>query len=892
MSWVSLLYAGIGAVCALGRHARIATAVALLGWSGRAAFGQVTWDGSCGTDNWHTCCNIPGGLVDNNWDVDPSPQCPPFPGPDDEVDLNGAAVQITVQPVQIRNVSNGSLTVTVSGRLTTTEFVNLGSLTVFTDVTAGGDIIINGPLNWRGGTLAAPMGSVPADMRVGANGPIAIDWITNSILDRRTLVANAPASWTGSGDIVLNNGSVFDNRVSLSTNRDERIGGNNGTFLNKAPFSKGDSTGVTRIQSGVFFDNSDLGAIDIATGTLQLDGGGQNRGAIHVNTDATLRFNTVASRVFTIKENTDVQGGGLVEFAGGTFVVETAKHFSAANALISGPATLSGPGDYQFGDLTWFRGTLTGGGVTTVSGSCALRGNLSRTIDAHTLDLRGSSTWEGGNFVETQIFNGATLNNFGEFAIRNEPGKRVRFVNGQWINHPGSTLDVLTDLSFIVGPGLFQNQGRLNIGPGVSLIPATPVQFEQLGILNLHSGTLRVSAGRANGAQFNLDPGTVMEIQSLPFVIEDNTQFTGLGKVLIPGIGGAALDFQAPDRTEIPNVELAGGTLTGPGTVAVTNQLDWTSGQMTGAGTTISGTRLNISDDLKSKSISQRALINEGLTVWTGGDIFLNDNATFTNAAGAELEVQTSADFGHSTGESSAVFNEGVLRKRVLPGDLTFPAGVEFYNPGSVILNESNIELAGGGLSAGTFDIVQGSEVIFKSFYILDTGARIIGGGKGRLESDTLRILGADVEAQNFEMSGGVLDGAGTLKTTQSLLWDQGAMAGAGTTRSEGQLQMVGTGAKLISGRTLISAGPASITQPLTVRLDHGARLVNEMGATFSIVNPSSGTSVRFEHLLGDPGTFENGGGFVCQGVDTIVDFLPGVAFNHSGQVEVGDRVG
>ncbi|RJP38135.1 MAG: hypothetical protein C4547_04920 [Phycisphaerales bacterium] len=843
------------------------------------ALGQVTWDGSCGTNNWHTCCNV-GELVDNNWDVDPAPQCPPFPGPNDEVDLNGADVFITVRPVEIRNLSNGSLTVTSSGRLNTTEFVNLGALTVFTNVTADGDIIINGPLFWRG-TLAGPLGS-----RVGANGPIAIDMLFNANLDGRTLVANGPVSWTGSGDIGLSNGAVFENRVSLSTNRDERIAGNDGFFVNSAPFTKADSVGVTRVLPNVFFENTDQGLIDVSSGTLSLEVGGENSGAIRVSDGAAIVFAPPPAGFFNILEDTLVEGGGLVRLGEGSgrFTVAFGKRFGAQNVQINGPGPVQG-GGYEFTNLTFIRGTLLNG-VTTVDGECRIFGNIGRTLDGHVLNLRGTTTWDQGSFVDFQIVTGGILNNFGSFTIRNERNKRMRLVNGQFINQTGGRVDILTDLSFIVGPGVVQNLDTINIGPGASLVDfaafVTPIEFEQLGILNLRSGVLNVRRGRAFEGQFNLSADTLLQFLSDTFAIQGGTQFSGAGLVFIGG--SSVVDFQQ-NSTQIANVELAGipgGTVTGTGDLIVASELNWSRGQMTGSGATITRSALNMTST-NAKVLSQRRLQHEGAGAWTEGNFVLNDGARFVVARNATFDISTPGNFAHTRGAAGVVEVLGTVNK-TSPSALTFPSGVEFLNRGNDTFNiqSGDVVIRGGGQSSGTISIAGGSNLRIASGEYTLTGGRVEGDGFVRVEGGVLGIEGTPL-VQNMELVSGGINGPGNLTVNELFAWSGGLVGGGNGTLTISQgadIDMTAGGAeKEIELYTVLNEGAGQISgNNRVLRLDRSTW--NNAGSLELRDGASVQPDVQGGASLINSGVIEKTG-------DTGLPSSINVPFTNSGTVRV-----
>lgn len=832
------------------------------------AAAQFTWDGSCGTDNWHSCCNI-GQLVDNNWDLDPEPQCPPFPGPKDDVDLNGATARISTRHVDIRSLFNGSLILQSFG-LNVAGNVDLDALSLLgSDLMVGGVINVSGPFTWRS-QLIGSQGS-PATIA----GPIMLDGIVNATLTGMSLTAQEPVSWTGSGGLILNGGATLRNNASFSMTNNEAIAGNGGTFINNAPFSKGGSTGTSLVLPSVFFDNAPSGSIGVATGTLSIQGSGRSSGLMNVNAGATLAFATAPAQTFTIEENTTVTGGGRVQFgpASGPFIVAAGRTFAADNVEIITTPGVNGPGSYEFGTLRLERGTLGGAGVTTVTGPCAIVGNLAKTIANHTLTLRGATTWNGTNFVELQLFEGGILNNVGQFTVASEPNKRVRFINGQWINHPGSTLDILSNLTFIVGPGVFRNEGTLTINPAGAVVDFQAVTFEQLGTLNLASGTLRVGGGRAAAAHFNLSQSTTLDLIIRAFIIDSDTQFTGQGKVHIDR--NATLDVQAA-TTEIPQVELAGGIISGPGALTITDRLLWSSGTMIGPdnGQTIISGELEVPAPVR---INERLVSARGTTTLdVPATISLAQNARFVVGAGGVLtaERRTGQQSNMFTGLDNSdilVLNAGEIRIR---GDGLSSSGnfasVRLDNRNLVDVQNVEVNAVSGGSSIGTFNLGAGAKMFFGRDYAWNAGTRLTGPG-------TAVVLGVvvngEIDAENTELSG-VLRGPGTLRVASNLKLANGQVSDSGRLINLGEGDARGVGTRLTLDNSIFeNRGNAEF---------FGALALNSA----SLVINSGDFRISGADLTG-PGTsaVHNFGTFRTLGVTVNVPFsnLGGVVIHEGG---------
>ena len=538
--------------------------------------------------------------------------------------------------------------------------------------------------------------------------------------------------------------------------------------------------------------------LDLQTGVLRLEGGGENSGGISLAQGAALQFKF---RTFEFLEDTDVQGPGLFWVAGGTVQQAGAATRVTMETLRVSGGTLRGSGTYIPMNMRWTGGTLDGAGET-IAGSLVIDEAGRKTLSSHELICEGPMTFSGTGSLF--ILGGATLSHCGTAELVGEP-KNVRFESaGRWFND--GTLNVFTNTLFGFGgsAGVLTNADNsiMNIGPGVTTCELkSGTLFRHFGRVNIESGTLLVRGGDSGATGvFNIAGGSELEFRSQLYEV-DRTQFTGDGLVRI---SAATVDFQ-PGMYAMKNLEQTGGTLTGAGDVTVTNQFDWEGGQMTGTGSTVSTNIMNIDSGGGNLTITQRTLKNEGSqATWLNGDIVLNDGAKFHNAAGAILDVDTLDDFAHTAGADGVVDNDGLLLKLTVGGDLKFPAGVQFNNNHTVRLRIGVIRIAGGGTSTGVFNIGEGSTVDFASDpYLLDAGTRFFGVGAARLLSGRLTVNGEDVVAQTFKMegSGGSLDGPGRLTITGTFDWIRGGMVGPniGETRSTGTMNMSGTADKSVS---------------------------------------------------------------------------------------------
>jgi hypothetical protein len=152
--------------------------------------------------------------------------------------------------------------------------------------------------------------------------------------------------------------------------------------------------------------------------------------------------------------------------------------------------------------------------------------------------------------------------------------------------------------------------------------------------------------------------------------------FSGAGALAISG--GT---FNVNGTTSIATFDLSSGTLGGAGTVTANNAFNWSGGTIAtgGAGSTnvAPGAALNITS-ANPKTLNGGKLNIAGTATWTGGGNVLLENGSVLSNSGT-FDVQTDADFQHTTGATPTFNNSGVLKKTVATGETVI--GAQQYIP-------------------------------------------------------------------------------------------------------------------------------------------------------------------------------------------------------------------
>jgi hypothetical protein len=305
-----------------------------------------------------------------------------LPGPDDTAIIESAGDLSLV-------LTDGSFEVNslvLSEKLTVTG----GKLSIFSaseisgqldmnggEINGGGDLKISGVLNWNAGGIAGA-----GDLVVAPSGRLNIAGSGNMTLER-DLINHGATRWisgnlvaSGSSGTVINNAS--DGLFKATGQTVFKAGYWPGAFMNQGLFVR---DGADAARFVVPFHNS--GTINVASGTLQLWGGGSNSGPRNIAQGALLH----CFGDFTEAAGSTLAGGGETIWQGGTHTIY--GDWTMDSYLYISNATVTGPGLWTIdGVLGWSHGSLEGHGGTVIGPT----GKIECAHSENTPSLATSST--------------------------------------------------------------------------------------------------------------------------------------------------------------------------------------------------------------------------------------------------------------------------------------------------------------------------------------------------------------------------------------------------------------------------------------------------------------------------------------------------------------------
>lgn len=471
--------------------------------------------------------------------------------------------------------------------------------------------------------------------------------------------------------------------------------------------------------------------------------------------------------------------------------------------------------------------------------------------------------WQGGTLVDGPVENLGQINLIGSsdksitgrldnaaggLIVHDSTGNLV--LGGDSLRNAG-TYQFVNDAD-ITGPGgIFTNTGVIQKTGGVTTSAISTRLDNPGGSFDIQSGRITLDAaaeGRFAGANF---------------AFQNGGEF---------GVGGTWL-LTTGNGTSSPNVYVGTGTgrvvlesgsvldaVNGSGILGVTAQLnfppglfDWEGGELRDGTIENIGEITLTSGDLKS--ITGR-LRNSGTLIHdSSGDLELHGLALI-NEAGAIFDSVSSANI--TAGNAQATLeNRGTIRNSV-----GTTIGVQLDNPGgSFELTGGTLELAAGALARfddATFNFSNGAAFEVDGNWLLTTGNT----------TSTPNLYTGTGDGQIILQPGSILDaviGAGILGVTAQLdfpgdmfRWDGGELRD-GTIENLGQINLSGTGSKVITGR-LLNSGTLVHDSSGALEL-HGLAFINDTGAVYDSVSSADITAGDGAATFENRGTFRNTGG-------------------------------
>lgn len=637
---------------------------------------------------------------------------------------------------------------------------------------------------------------------------------------------------------------------------------------------------------------------------------------VGINTSAThtVTHSTGADTVHTLGVGT-----GVFAVTGGSLSITSTSSF--ANRLTVSGGTLALGGAAAAANFTQSGGTVAGAGTLTVGGAATFTSNLLQTGAGATV-LQGASTFSGGDFG---LDGGRILENQGAFTLTGS-GVVLLGANpfgadlggGKLKNDAGGTIDIQGTNQILASAGVtsFTNAGTLRktVGTGTADIVATltntgKVQVESGNLVvggaftNSGSGTTSLSAGAGlfltGGGSSNAPAFTVAGGATLAFA--GGTFLLGAGTVGGAGVVEVTAGTLAlAARTTVGVFAQSGGTVSGPGTLAVTGPAGFTSTVLeTGAGVTLLKGASTLSGSAGDLNLDGgRILENEGTVTVTGGMIHLGRNpfgltlggGTIQNDAGGIVDIQAATTL-FDNNLDGAFDNAGTLEQTVTTGVTLIEP--RFTNTGTVLVQRGMLAFNGGGSSsADGFTVASGATLDFTG-HTFSLGEGTVGGlgtvavGGGEL------AVGGNVTVAGFSQSFSTVSGAGTLTVTGSAAFAaKMVQAGSGTTILRGASTIHDKFFDLDGGRILENQGALTLTHgvihlgrnPFGASLG-GGTIRNDAGATFDIEAATTVFNGKGAVAFENAGLFEQ---TVTAGVTRVeVDFTDtGAIVAHSGVLD------
>jgi len=424
--------------------------------------------------------------------------------------------------------------------------------------------------------------------------------------------------------------------------------------------------------------------------------------------------------------------GGTVTFDGSTSLTE----------LDQSGGELAGSGDVMVdGGARWAGGTESGSGDTLFAGGAQLVGAV-KTLDGRALDLRGSSSWSGGDLV---LRGGGVLSNRepGTLTIRTDADLTVDVGGGTFQNDAAIVKEAAAPKSRTDLFPLFMNFGSVSIegdavlgifgggsaatGGSFSFAPNAVLGFAGSGVFYTLAAGSMVTGVRGGSGHVAVAESAEVEVAGtfdVGLAVANGGTLTFAPSAPAPSIdylqiaGGDVVFGRA---AAIPDLDLHAGSLGGAGTVTVTKELYWRGGSQNGTGTTTvaAGGKLHLLAALDGSPqtlelADTRKLINAGRADWktstidVAGGATLENKGSFTSETGSSI---TGPDDPHG-----GFVNRGLLVTRATGTKSVTTVETHFDNAGGgrvSVEGAAQLWLAGSGIQQGSFSVAADAFLVF-----------------------------------------------------------------------------------------------------------------------------------------------------------------------------------
>ena len=551
---------------------------------------------------------------------------------------------------------------------------------------------------------------------------------------------------------------------------------------------------------------------------------------ITINSGGKLRV-APSANLTTFQANLTLNNGGTIEMqTGSSYLLGSGASFVFAGGTMKGPGTFNIP----------------------VGTPIALTG------------ANGAMTMDGG----------LILTNLGTINLVSSTNALSVNSGTQINNQSGATFNLSTNVPIatdnLSAPAI-NNSGNLYATSIVSPTVNVPVNNNSGGLIQLQetsaAQTLTLAGGGTHTGSFSTSSPTVGTIAFNGAHNFNSGWAWNTGPSSVFKIVGGTATVNTPFVT--PYFTQTGGTLTGPGNVTVSSNLDWQGGTETGTGaTTVNG--------LASITGTSSSLLDGRTISVSGGTFTINPsspgNFTMNNVAqvsmnGGSIDLQSDIPIAS---DGTGVFNitGGTLTKST--GTKTTVNSVLNINGiGTIQPVATTIEFGNGGSVGGTSATINtstaGSAIQFNGGTTTLGPGTVINSGDFLLSGGVLKVTTPLTIATMTQSNLGILKGTATLTVGNTFNWTGGTMDGdtGGTgvlaiASPNGIANINGSLATKIFHRfTFANGGTVHYLPTVPLGADSGAQITNS--GTWSFENGTALTSDLTSYLATSP-AFTNTG--------------------------------
>ncbi|MBU6275562.1 MAG: autotransporter-associated beta strand repeat-containing protein [Planctomycetes bacterium] len=738
--------------------------------------------------------------------------------------------------------SGGTLRIGSGGGNLATDLTNDGTL-VFENV---GDATYGGSIDGSGQVRVALAGGTVLTLS-GTNS-----WTGGTALESGTLALADPLALGTTGTISFTGGTLqfsTANTVDYSPRFDASGGqafslDTNGQTVTLAGVIAGAGSALDKLGAGTLVltaDNTYIGLTTVASGSLQLGGGGTTGSvAGDVRNDAALAFNRSDSWGY----GGVISGtGSLIQLGSGTLTLSGSNTFTGDTVLRAGTLALEGDaplgtagailfsgGALQYTALTGtttdysarfattpgqaYRIDTAGAGlVVTLGADLASSGGSLTKLGAGTLVLTGSNAFSGGVFLEDGILSLGSSGAIGPVDPSDPDAGQITFSGGALQFTTANTAD--PSRLFSTAPGQLY---RIDANGQVVTL-AADLNGSAASLTTLGSGTVTLSGSNAFAAGVALDGGTLALASAgalgppdpaagtitfgggtLQFSSANTTDYSGrfsnaANQAYSIDTGGQSVTLAASLGSSRGSLEkLGAGTLTltgtntftGPTTI-VSGTLRIGAGGMTGSLTSDVANGGALVFERADTATYSGAISGTGsLTMLGTGTLTLDGNSTFSGATHLAAGTLALGSAGALGSGGPIAFGGGTLQYTAAnqadySGRIS-PAGGQSIR---IDLNGQAVSYATGLTGAGSSLTLLGSGTLALSGSSDYSGGTSIGGGLLEVASGgAISHVSADLLVGTTDGDGAILVSGGTVVDRAALLGAAAGRAGTATVTS------------------------------------------------------------------------------------------------------------